>query len=264
VSVLSGRGLAWAVRGSRIVDGVDLDVSAGEVLALVGPNGAGKSSVLRLLAGEVEPTSGTVELAGVRLERLGPIERARLRAVMPQDTPMRFSFTVREVVEMGRYSQPSREDDGRAVERALRTVGVEHLALRTFPSLSGGERALVTLARVLAQETPMLLLDEPTASLDLGHQEHVMRVVRALAADGAAVLVVLHDLNLAAAHADRVALLCDGRVVHAGPPWETLSAGRVGDAFGHPVDVLSGPGGAPLIVPARGDVALDPTSAVAC
>jgi iron complex transport system ATP-binding protein len=111
---------------------------------------------------------------------------------------------------------------------------------------------LRSLARVLAQETPVLLLDEPTASLDIGHQEHVMGLVRGLAHDGAAVLVVLHDLNLAAAHADRVALLRDGQLVHAGTPWETLTAARVRDAFGHPVDVLDGPGGTPLIVPARG------------
>jgi iron complex transport system ATP-binding protein len=250
--MLSGQQLSWTVRGSRIVDGVDVDLGSGEVVALVGPNGAGKSSVLRLLAGEVEPTAGSVELGGAPLGRLGPVERARRRAVMPQDAPMRFSFTAREVVAMARYAQSSRADDDRAVDRALRRVGIAHLASRTFPSLSGGERALVTLARVLAQETPVLLLDEPTASLDIGHQEQVMAVVRELACEGAAVLVVLHDLNLAAAHADRVALLAGGRVVHAGPPAETLSAARVGTAFGHPVEILSGPGGTPLIVPARG------------
>ncbi len=255
-SVLRGDGLVFEVDGTRLVDGIDVELAVGEVLALTGPNGAGKSTLLRLLAGELDPTRGAVELCGRPLARLGHGERARLRAVMPQETVLQFAFTVREVVEMGRHPHrgAGAERDGEAVESAMRWTEVQELEVRTFPTLSGGERSRTTLARVLAQEAPILLLDEPTAALDIRHQERAMTVARSFADSGGAVVAVLHDLNLAAAYADRIALLDGGRIAGLGSPWAVLREDLLGSVFGHPVTVTRSPSGdVPLVVPARLD-----------
>jgi iron complex transport system ATP-binding protein len=265
-AMLCGEGLAYAVGGATLVDGIDVDADAGEVLALVGPNGAGKSTLLRLLAGELAPTHGRVVLSGRPLESIGHRERARLRAVMPQETVLQFAFTVREVVGMGRHPHRggNAERDGEAVERAMRWTEVRELQDRTFPTLSGGERSRTTLARVLAQESPVLLLDEPTAALDIRHQERAMTVARSFADSGGTVVAVLHDLNLAASYADRIALLHRGSLAAVGDPWAVLREDVLGRVFDHPVRVLQGPGGAPLVVPERLDVrdaARDPLAA---
>jgi iron complex transport system ATP-binding protein len=257
MSVLRGEGLTYAIGGATLVDGIDVEARAGEVLALAGPNGAGKSTLLRLLAGELEPTGGNVELGGRPLAGIAPGERARLRAVMPQDTVLQFAFTVREVVEMGRHPHRGAggERDGAAVESAMRWTEVQDLGDRTFPTLSGGERSRTTLARVLAQEAPVLLLDEPTAALDIRHQERAMTVARSFADSGGTVVAVLHDLNLAGAYADRVALLDQGRLAGVGTPWDVLREDLLGRVFGHPVRVLPSPwGDAPLVVPERLDL----------
>ena len=253
---LRGEGLAYEIGGKALVDGIDVQASAGEVLALVGPNGAGKSTLLRLLAGELDPSRGTVELGGRPLPAIGAAERARLRAVMPQETVLQFAFTVREVVAMGRHPHRGADTgrDGKAIESAMRWTEVLDLAERTYPTLSGGERSRTTLARVLAQEAPVLLLDEPTAALDIRHQERAMTVARSFADSGGAVVAVLHDLNLAAAYADRIALLDRGRLVGAGSPWAVLREDVLGAVFGHPVRVLRSPcGDTPLVVPERID-----------
>ena len=255
--VLCGEGLVFEIDGARLVDGIDVEVAAGEVLALTGPNGAGKSTLLRLLAGELEPTRGAVELCGRPLAKVGHMERARLRAVMPQETVLQFAFTVREVVAMGRHPHrgAGTERDGEAVDSAMRWTEVQGLEERTFPTLSGGERSRTTLARVLAQEAPILLLDEPTAALDIRHQERAMTVARSFADAGGAVVAVLHDLNLAAAYADRIALLDGGRLAGLGSPWAVLREDLLGSVFGHPVSVTRSPSGdAPLVVPRRLDL----------
>ena len=252
--VLRGTGLTFEVDGKRLVDGIDVELAAGEVLALTGPNGAGKSTLLRLLAGELAPTHGTVELCGTPLERLGHDDRARFRAVMPQETVLQFAFTVREVVAMGRHPhrRGSGARDGEAVESAMRWTEILELHRRTYPTLSGGERGRTTLARVLAQESPILLLDEPTASLDIRHQERAMTIARSFTDTGGAVIAVLHDLNLAAAYADRIALLDEGRLAGLGPPWAVLREDLLGSVFDHPVVVTRSPSGdSPLVIPAR-------------
>jgi iron complex transport system ATP-binding protein len=252
--VLRGEGLTYAIGAASLVDGIDVEARAGEVLALAGPNGAGKSTLLRLLAGELEPTRGSVELGGRPLAGISPGERARLRAVMPQETLLQFAFTVREVVEMGRHPHRGADSgrDGEAVESAMRWTEVNELQERTFPTLSGGERSRTTLARVLAQEAPLLLLDEPTGALDIRHQERAMTVARSFADSGGAVVAVLHDLNLAAAYADRIALLDRGSLAAVGTPWDVLREDVLGAVFAHPVRVLRSPwGDAPLVVPER-------------
>ena len=226
----------------RVVDGVTLDLRAGELLALVGPNGAGKSTLLHALAGDVGCTAGEVRMEGRPLRRWKPAELARWRAVLPQHTVLAFSFTAREVVAMGRHPWSARaSEDDAAVGEALRCAGVEALAERRFPSLSGGEAALVCLARALAQDTPVLLVDEPTASLDVSHAEETMALLRRLADAGRAVLCVVHDLNLAAAHADRVAVMAGGRLAGIGPPAEVLGADVLSEVYGSRLSVVDHP-----------------------
>lgn len=242
--------------GRRVLDQVDLDVVAGEILALVGPNGAGKSTLLGALSGELETATGTVELDGRPISRWAPVDMARRRAVLPQTHTVGFPFTAREVVAMGRapWARTTRQDDDEpAIAAALAATDTEHLAARPFPALSGGERARVALARVLAQDTPTLLLDEPTAALDLGHQEQVLHLARTRAEHGAAVVVVLHDLGIAAAYADRVAVLESGRLAACGPPRDILTTPLLSRVYQHPVDVFDHPRtGAQLVLPARG------------
>lgn len=226
----------------EILDDVSLRVAPGEVLALLGPNGAGKSTLLKLFAGEDVPSAGEVRLNGRRLHEWSAAELARRRAVLPQESPLSFPFRVRDVVLLGRMpfldGRETAADHERSDE-ALRRAGVAHLSDRIYTQLSGGERQRVHLARVLAQldenregQARYLLLDEPTASLDLLHQHEVLGTVRALAREGVGVLVVLHDLNLAARYADRLALLKQGRLQALGPPDEILNPANIHEVFG--------------------------------
>jgi len=224
-----------------IVDGVSLDILAGEVLALVGPNGAGKSTLLAVLSGDLRPEHGLLWYGDRALEAIPHRELARIRSVLTQENRVSFSFTVEQVVEMGRSPwarHPERADDDVAIAEALLVTEVTHLAQRQFGSLSGGEKARVSLARVLAQRTQVVFLDEPTSALDLRHQEHVMRTARLMAEAGRAVVVVLHDLSLAGAYADRVALINRGRLCAVGSPHDVFTAERVGSVYGLDVDVF--------------------------
>lgn len=245
----------YTINGATLLDGVTLEVSHGELVALVGPNGAGKSTLLSLLTGEREPTSGRTELEGRALAEWPHKELARRRGVLTQDNNVAFAFRVAEVVEMGRApwrGTPQSDKDDAAIADALERTDVTHLADRVFTSLSGGEKARASLARVLAQQATIVLLDEPTAALDLRHQEDVMRLARELARDGVAVVVVVHDLSLAAAYADRVAVMSKGHLVAAGAPTEVLTEALVEEVYGTPVRIVPDPStGAPLIVPVR-------------
>ena len=243
-------------RGEReILHGVDFEVRTGEVVALVGPNGAGKSTLLAALSGDHPISAGLVEIDGRPLDSWSTVALARRRAVLPQQHTVGFPFTARQVVQMGRAAwarTPRQDDDERIVADAFATCDVTHLADRPFPALSGGERARVALARVLAQDTETLLLDEPTAALDLGHQEAVMQVVRARADAGHAVVVVLHDLGLAAAFADRICVLDQGSIVADGRPGDVLTAELLGRVYRYPVTIGRHPEtGTPLVLPRR-------------
>ncbi|ROP74904.1 heme ABC transporter ATP-binding protein [Curtobacterium sp. PhB115] len=247
-------GVGVVIGGRPLLADVDLTVRAGEVLALVGPNGAGKSTLLRAIAGDVAHT-GTVAIEGVPAGTEPLVATARRRAVLEQDTAVAFGFRVGEVVRMGRApwrGTPLADDDDTVVARVLDQVELADRIDQTFPSLSGGERARASFARVLAQSTPVLLLDEPTAALDLRHQEAVLAVARAHAQAGGAVVVVLHDLSLAGAYADRVAMLAGGRIVAVGTPTDVLTADRIGAVYRHPVTVVPDPNtGTPVVVPSR-------------
>jgi iron complex transport system ATP-binding protein len=247
-------GVSVVIDGQQILTDIDLEIRAGEVLALVGPNGAGKSTLLSVLSGDLRPTRGSVTVDGRDIRDIRHIELARLRSVLTQENQVSFPFTVTEVVEMGRspwQRTSSRDDDERAIAEAIQATDVSHLAARRYTSLSGGEKARVSLARVLAQGTPTVFLDEPTAALDLRHQEEVMSTAAGLARSGRAVVVVVHDLSLAAAYADRVALVASGRLETAGTPEEVFTAERVGRIYGLPVEVVT-QNHRPVILPVRG------------
>ncbi|MBZ6089172.1 heme ABC transporter ATP-binding protein [Streptomyces olivaceus] len=241
--------------GRPVLDGVDVRVRAGEVLALVGPNGAGKSTLLGALAADVPAAEGVVRVHGRPVSAWSAPELALRRAVLPQSASLSFPFPVEEVVRMGRApwagGDEAAEDDA-VVADAMSRTEVTGFAGRPFSALSGGERARVALARVLAQRAPLLLLDEPTAALDLRHQELVLRLCRERARAGDAVVVVLHDLALAAAYADRVAVLRAGRVAADGPPAEVFAEELLSEVYDQPVEVLPHPRtGALLVLPRR-------------
>lgn len=250
---ISARDITVELDGSAVLNDVSIDVLPGEVLVLVGPNGAGKSTLLSVLTGERRPTSGTVELDGRDLHAIRPRELARLRSVLTQENTVSFPFLVTEVVAMGRAPWAGTvqgRDDVHAVLDALDAADVRHLSTRRYTALSGGEKARVSLARVLAQQTPAVFLDEPTASLDLRHQEDVMRMGRRMADEGRAVVVVVHDLSLAAAYADRLAIVAGGRLEAVGTPKEVLTEERVERVYGLPVE-LHLVNDRPVIVPLR-------------
>ncbi|WP_290705231.1 MULTISPECIES: heme ABC transporter ATP-binding protein [Gordonia] len=244
MTALRVSGLTVSRGGRQVLADVSLDLAAGELLCLVGPNGAGKSTLVSAIAGTLAVSAGTVELLGDPIAGMSKINQARRRAVLPQEHSIGFTFTCAEVVQMARHAwsrTANRHADDAAVASAMAACDVTGFATRSFGSLSGGERGRVALARVLAQDTPILLLDEPTAAMDPHYQEQVMAIVRRQVDAGAAALVVVHDLNLAAAYSDRVAVLAPdkngcGRLVAIGAPRETLSAERVSEVYGLAMD----------------------------
>jgi len=232
------------------VAGVSLSLSVGEVLAVLGANGAGKSTLLAVLAGALLPQQGSVTLDGRALGAWPPAALARRRAVLPQAAEPVFAFRVLEMVLLGRSphaGHSSREQDLDVAWRCLTETGVAHLAERSYATLSGGERRRVQFARVLAQigfageaysgAARFLLLDEPTASLDLAHQHVALQSARRATGYGIGVLVILHDLNLAARYADRILVLHRGHVAAVGTPAEVLTETLIRDAFALPVQV---------------------------
>ena len=224
--------------GRPIVNQVSLHVARGETLGIVGPNGCGKSSLLRLLYRVLAPTQGQISLQGQDIWRLDALQFARQAAVMGQ-TPPAMDGSVHDTVMMGRYPHQSRWSHDSAHDRAvvqacLQQVSAAHLASATLASLSGGERQRVLLARALAQEPELLFLDEPTNHLDIRYQLELMALITRLQRT---VVVVLHDLNLAAAHCDRIALMHDGRIVAIGTPAEVLTPAHIGAVFGVQAEV---------------------------
>ena len=234
--VLSIEHLSVTLGETDVIGGVGLEVERGELVGLVGPNGAGKTTALRAARGTLTPDSGEVRIAGDPVEELSAKAIGRRVATVPQDTSVSFSFSVREMVEMGRTPHVSRfgamdEDDHAAVERAMERTEVAEFADRPVTEISGGERSRVLLARALAQDTPLLLLDEPTASLDPNHRLRTFETVSALVDEGRAAIAAIHDLDTAARYCDRIVVLSDGGVLAEGPPESVLTGSTIGDAF---------------------------------
>jgi len=236
-----------------VLRGVDLRVRPGTVVALAGRNGAGKTTLLRMASGVLRPDRGSVELDGTPIRALSRREVARSVAVVPQSAPIEFPFRAFEVVLMGRsphlgtFGFETAEDIERA-RAAMARVGVEGLADRSIQQLSGGERQLVMIARALTQEPRLLLLDEPTAHLDLAHRVQVFDLVRDFAREGRSALVVSHDLSLTARVCDELALLAEGRVLASGSPREILTPDHLQRAFDVRAEVVEAPDGSPLVV----------------
>lgn len=252
---------ATLARGDRIVlEDISLGLEPGEVLALLGPNGSGKSTILHALAGELKPAAGAAMLDGLSLAEWQPAALARRRAMLAQQNRLAFGFRVAEVVALGRsaHHATAAENDA-AASAALDAVGLADFAERDYRKLSGGEQQRVHLARCLAQlwtaartaEPRYLLLDEPVANLDPAHQQTVLRVARKMAAAGCGVAISMHDLNLAATHADRLVLIEGRGFAGEGSPAEVLTPNLVERVYGAPMLLLRHPeSGAPILVPA--------------
>ncbi|SFU34173.1 iron complex transport system ATP-binding protein [Polaromonas sp. YR568] len=253
-------GVGVEVPGRSLLQAASAQFIAGQVTAVLGPNGAGKSTLMSLLTGQRQPTGGHVYLAGKALHAYASADLARVRASVAQETQVAFEFTVREVVELGRY--PHRRHPGKRnvdlVQQAMQATAVEHLQHRSLNTLSGGEKARVHLARALAQvwepvsgiagesSVRWLLLDEPTAALDLQHQHRMLQLVRAWAtAQGVGVVAVLHDLNLALRYSDRCVVLQGGHVVGSGATAEVLTPLCIEKVWGVVAHPVATQGGAP-------------------
>jgi iron complex transport system ATP-binding protein len=240
---VSAEDVTYAIRGKELIAGVSLVLERGQMNAVIGPNGAGKSTLLRILAGELAPSSGRVCYADVDARLLAPWQLAARRVVMAQATRLAFPFSVWEVVALGidglgrRFPRAQRQD---VIIAALEKAEVGHLAERIYQTLSGGEQQRVQFARALTQlwagdaanAAPVLFLDEPTAHLDMSHQWMLMDEVRGLVGNGVSAFVTVHDLNLAAAYADRIIVMSRGRLLAQGAPAEVLSSDLVAKVFG--------------------------------
>ena len=254
--MLKAENITVTLGGRRILDGLDFTAGAGQVTAIVGPNGSGKTTLSRAMTGDLAH-GGSVSLNGRDIARLKPWQLAALRAVLPQASALAFPFTVIEVVNIGLHRGVAGAQ-GRVAMEALAKVGLAHYADRPYQELSGGEQQRVQLARVLAQvweplpdgEPRWLFLDEPVSSLDIAHQLQVMEIARDFAAAGGGVVAVMHDLNLTAMYADRVAVLADGRCLAAGTPDAVMTDATLSRAYGCPLRVgRVPPPGVPFLLP---------------
>jgi len=229
-------GLKFSYNDSPLLNGIDLTVPKGEILAIVGPNGSGKTTLLKNISGILSPEVGSVYLDMTRLPELSMTELARYLAVVEQEREIGFDFTVREIVALGRLPHRGRfaretSVDKQWIGRAMELANVAPFAERSIRELSGGEKQRVFLAMALAQDPRVLLLDEPTSYLDINHQLQIMEIICQQAAAGLTVLMVIHDLNLAAQYADRVAILHQGRLLAIGEPADALTEANIKQAF---------------------------------
>lgn len=240
-------GLKLYYDAQPVLDGTEFEVQRGELVALLGANGAGKSTLLRCISRILQPTAGHIFLDGRALKYFDSREAARLMAVVPQETTADFDFTVEEIVIMGRYPYVERfrkteETDHKIAWRAMEMTGVAHLAERSIASLSGGEKQRVIMARAVCQEPKLLLLDEPTANLDIGYQSMLLELAARLNREqGVTIIAAIHDINLAVHHFNRFMLLAGGQVLSAGRVEEVITAENIKKAYGVPASIYRHP-----------------------
>ncbi|GAB07126.1 iron complex transport system ATP-binding protein [Gordonia amarae] len=241
--------------GREVVKGVSLTVAGGSMCALVGPNGCGKSTLLSALSGVRKPDSGTVRINGRDIHTITHRDLARERSLVTQTNRTDTPFTVAEVVEMGRFPwlrTPQAARSPQVIADAIDECDLGEILDRPFSQLSGGQQARVSLGRALAQQAPVMMLDEPTAALDIHHQEAVLDILRRQRDQGTAVLIVVHDLSLAAAYADEVAVMKDGHLRAHGPTHDVMTADLLSTTYDHPVETMPHPDtGQLLIIPRR-------------
>lgn len=254
--LLAATDISVSVGQSTLLRHVNLTLRGGEMVAIVGPNGAGKSTLLRALSGDVSPNSGTVALKGRTIAAWSPADLAMQRAMLSQHITVSFPFTVEEVVRMGRGNRPLASVQ-KLVDDAIAEVGLDAFRHRELPTMSGGEQQRAHFARVLVQLAcgeeacgpGVLLLDEPTSSLDLRHQIALVETSRQRARNGTAVIAVLHDLNLAIRFADRIVVMCDGLIAAEGTPGETITSDVLRRVFHIDVAIAQSDNGMPYLLP---------------
>lgn len=236
----------FCIKKRPIVEQISLELNPGEILAILGPNGAGKSTFFKILSGDIECKQGDVKYNGQSIRTLSPKNLAAIRAVMPQHSQVNFPFTVQEVVELGLITANSKKPSS-LIEEVLTVTNTGHLKDRIFNSLSGGEKQRVQLARALVQiwETKpfprFLLLDEPSSSLDIAQQHAMLSILQKLKSRNIGILVILHELNLAAHYADKIALIKNGAITKIGKVEEVLEETILEKAFDHPIQLITNP-----------------------
>lgn len=244
-TAISATGISYRINNQLILDNLDLELQCGEVTTLLGPNGAGKSTLLKILCNEIE-NNNRIHYFGQEKNNWNATSLAKQMGILPQHSTLSFAFSVQEVVELG--GLPLDLPNAKLqpiIATMMNKTGIQHLAHRLYPSLSGGEKQRVHLARVLTQvsqsQQKIIMLDEPTSALDLSHQHNTLRLARELADEGAAVIIVMHDLNLAAQYSDRVIVLKDGKLQADGTPWEAITPQMIERVYGHHTLVQSHP-----------------------
>ncbi|MHC1588248.1 MAG: ABC transporter ATP-binding protein [Methermicoccaceae archaeon] len=244
-------GIAFGYTSTPTLDDIAMGVDGSQILSIVGPNGAGKTTLLRCIDGIVSPQRGCVMLDERDVRKMSRREVAKRLGYVPQDTPHTPSHTVFDSVLLGRRPHVgwhATEEDIEKVVEVMRRLSIEHLAMREFNELSGGERQKVVIARALVQEPDVLLLDEPNSNLDIRHQLELMEIIQRLAREGGmAVVVAIHDLNLAARYSDKVVIMKEGRIVGAGCPSQVLTEKTIREVYGVKVEVFN-VGGKPHVV----------------
>ncbi len=247
--VLSINNVGFKKNNACLIDDISFDLTKGEILALVGPNGAGKTTLLNTLTHELEPTTGTIQIAGQAIEQLSLQERAKRIAVLPQLSLLNFPYSVEQVVSLSRIPHTTGvQIDNDIVTQAMQELDIAYLKGRIYTALSGGEKQRVQIARVLAQiwreedaGSRILLLDEPTSALDLGHQQMLMKSVRKMADDGVAVVMIVHDINIALAHAHSIVALSCGKVLAQGKVKEVVNEALLTTLFQADVRLFAHP-----------------------
>lgn len=248
-SILNIRGLCFAVGAAALLDDIHMQVGPGEIMAIVGPNGAGKTTLLKAVCGDIVPTQGEIQLNGIAIDAWPRQQRARHVAVLPQLSVLNFPYTVEEVVGLGRipHSSGARIDQG-IIAEAMRAMDISYLQGRLYTKLSGGEKQRTQLARVMAQiwrkddaAQRLLLLDEPTTALDLGHQQQLMGAIVDFAKQGVAVVMVVHDINIAARYADSVTAISCGRSLAQGAVDDVMTETMLKNLFNADIRMVEDP-----------------------
>ena len=249
---IKAKSIFWEVDNKRIIEDISLEISLGEVVSIIGPNGAGKSSFLNVLSGDIKPTSGSVSFDETNLKDISIQERSFMRSVMSQSQQIVYDFSVKEIIEMGWLDRGIASYSGNFKEAVMKVASecsVHNLLEQKFNTLSGGEQRRVHFARTLIQlwrpsnshDPRYMFLDEPTANLDILHEQNLMKLVRSKAMEGIGILLILHDLNLAAKYSDKLVIFKNGSLIKSGSPEEVLQSKVLTEVYGLDMEVAKDP-----------------------